>query len=68
MNQANKRGLFTQSVVFDPETREQLATLAKDHDRTNSGLIRWLIRQEYIRRYSPESGRPAPHQSQEFNQ
>jgi predicted transcriptional regulator len=42
----------TQSVVFDPETREQLSVMAKQDDRTNSALIRTLIRQEYARRFS----------------
>jgi hypothetical protein len=50
------RELSTQSVVFDAETREQLATMAKEDDRTNSALIRTLIRQEYARRY----GKPSP--------
>ena len=42
----------TQSVVIDHETREQLAKMAREDDRTNSALIRTLIRQEYARRYS----------------
>lgn len=46
------RELSTQSVVFDAETREQLAAMAREDDRTNSALIRTLIRQEYARRYS----------------
>jgi hypothetical protein len=48
----NEKNFFTQSVVFDPETRDQLAKMARADDRTNSALIRTLVRQEYARRYS----------------
>ena len=53
----SERELSTQSVVFDAETREQLVAMAREDDRTNSALIRTLIRQEYARRYSkPNAG------------
>lgn len=48
----NDKEFSTQSVVFDPKTREQLSIMAKADDRTNSALIRTLIRQEFARRYS----------------
>ncbi len=53
----SERELSTQSVVFDAETREQLQSMAREDERTNSALIRWLIRQEFARRYSkPNAG------------
>jgi predicted transcriptional regulator len=63
----SEKEFSTQSVVFDPETREQLAKMAKEDDRTNSALIRTLIRQEFARRYSQPNPCVTVEEAQAFN-
>jgi hypothetical protein len=50
----------TQSVVLDAETKEQLKAMAITDDRTESAVIRTLIRAEFARRQRQAAIPPNP--------
>lgn len=47
-----ERNYVTKSVVFDTETNDMLKRMANADDRTDSALVRTLVREEFARRYS----------------
>lgn len=47
-----ERNYVIKSVVFDAETNDMLKRMANADDRTDSALVRTLVREEFARRYS----------------
>ena len=45
---------FPKSITFDVETEQKLNILSEKSGRTASGLVRWLVNQEFARMRADE--------------